>query len=180
MATCSSSTAYTTDIFITERAFYKQHLSAGYMILLTLSTQLIGFSFAGFCRQVLVWPASMIWPQNLQSTALMVALHEKEQAKFKGWTQYKVFYAATLFSFVWQWIPDYLFTGLSVFSWPTWIAPKNKGVNMVFGGSGGIGLNMLSFDWNQIGVQLGSPMYVVRVRLSSLLSHTALLSGVEY
>lgn len=160
MATVSSGTAYTTDIFITQHAWYRQALSPGYMILLTLATQMIGFSYAGFCRQILVWPAAMIWPSNLQTTALMNAMHDGSHHKFRGWTRNGVFCLATAATFVWEWVPTYLFTGLSVFSWPTWIAPKNKGVNVVFGGSGGIGLNFISFDWNQIGVQLGSPLYV--------------------
>lgn len=153
--------AYATDIFITQHAWYKQHLTAGYMILLILSTQMIGFSFAGFSRQILVWPASMIWPSNLTSTAFLNSMHEKNfVGSFKGWSRFKMFAVCSSIMFVWEIVPSYLFTSLSYFSWPTWIAPKNKGVNVVFGGGGGIGLNVITLDWMQVTTGLGSPLFV--------------------
>ena len=43
-----------------------------------MSTQLIGFSLAGICRRVLVTPASMIWPQDLATAAIINTLHFNE------------------------------------------------------------------------------------------------------
>lgn len=46
------------------RQFFNQQAignNAGFQILITLSTQLIGLSLAGLTRAVLVYPASMIW-----------------------------------------------------------------------------------------------------------------------
>lgn len=161
MSSVSVGSAYSTDIFIVQHAYYRQHLSGGYMILLTLATQLIGFSFAGFCRQILVWPASMIWPSNLTSTAFLTSMHEKSfVGAYKGWSRFKMFSIAGGIMFLWEIVPSYLFTSLGYFSWPAWIAPKNKGVNIVFGGSGGIGLNTISFDWLSITSGLGSPLFV--------------------
>lgn len=160
MATVGVSSAYSTDIFIVQHAYYKQHLSAGYMILLTLSTQLIGFSYAGFCRQVLVWPASMIWPVNLTNTAFLTSMHENSFiGSFRGWSRFRMFSVAAGAMFLWEIVPSYLFTGLAIFSWPAWAAPKNKGVNVVFGGSGGIGFNFLALDWLQVTSALLSPIY---------------------
>lgn len=161
MSTVGVGSAYSTDIFITQHAYYRQSLAAGYMILLTLSTQLIGFSYAGFCRQVLVWPASMIWPSNLTSTAFLSSMHENNfVGAFCGWSRFKMFSVTAAIMFAWQIVPSYLFVGLSVFSWPTWAAPNNKGVNIVFGGSGGIGFNTISLDWMQVTAGLGSPLFV--------------------
>jgi len=53
-------------------------------------------------------------------------------------------------SFVWYWVPGYLFTGLSIFNWVCWIAPKNIVINMLFGINTGLGMSILTFDWAMI------------------------------
>lgn len=176
MSSVGVSPAYATDIFITQHAYYGQHLKAGYMILLMMSTQMIGFSFAGFSRQILVWPASMIWPANLTSTAFLTSMHENNfVGSFRGWSRFKMFTVSAAVLFVWEMVPSYLFTGLQYFSWPAWCAPKNKGVNVVFGGTGGIGLNILSLDWNVISSELGSPMFVPWFAIANTMAGYAII-----
>lgn len=57
-----------------------------YQILLTLSTQILGYTFAGLTRQWLVRPSSMIWPGTLMSTAMFTTLHGEENKPADGWT----------------------------------------------------------------------------------------------
>lgn len=57
-----------------------------YQILLTLSTQILGYTFAGLTRQWLVRPPSMIWPGTLMSTAMFTTLHGEENKPANGWT----------------------------------------------------------------------------------------------
>ena len=47
-------------------------------------------------------------------------------------------------------LPSYLFTALSTFSWACWIAPNNAKVNQIFGVRHGLAMGILSFDWGQI------------------------------
>jgi OPT oligopeptide transporter protein len=47
-------------------------------------------------------------------------------------------------------LPSYLFTALSSFSWACWIAPNNAKVNQLFGVNHGLAMGMLTFDWGQI------------------------------
>jgi hypothetical protein len=42
-----------------------------------LATQFTGFGLAGLCRRFLVWPASMVLPQNLVACTLLNMLHAK-------------------------------------------------------------------------------------------------------
>lgn len=58
---------YATDIVFVQRLpmFFNQNAvggNPGFQILLTVSTQLIGFSMAGLTRRFLVYPPAMIWP----------------------------------------------------------------------------------------------------------------------
>ena len=49
------------------------------------------------------------------------------------------------------WIPNYLFNGLSSFSWMTWISQNNTKLDLVTGFNNGLGINpWSSFDWNTI------------------------------
>ena len=48
--------AYSTDTLLAQRAFYKQNLGWGFALMLTLSTQMMGYSIAGILRRFLVKP----------------------------------------------------------------------------------------------------------------------------
>jgi hypothetical protein len=54
-------------------------------------------------------------------------------------------------------LPSYLFTALSNFSWVCWIAPNNRVVNQLFGVTNGMAMGILTFDWGQI-AYTGSPL----------------------
>jgi hypothetical protein len=55
-------------------------------------------------------------------------------------------------------LPSYLFTALSNFSWVCWIAPNNVKLNQMFGIRHGLAMGVLSFDWGQITTFSGSPL----------------------
>jgi hypothetical protein len=93
-----------------------------------LATQLTGFGLAGVCRRYLVWPASMIWPQNLVVCTLLNTLHaEDDESGTGGMTRYRFFVWVSIAAFAWQFLPGYLFTALSAFSWVCWLRPSECG-----------------------------------------------------
>lgn len=152
----TSSTSYAMNVLIAQTNFYNQDLSVGYMILLVFSTQLLGYGAAGLTRRWVVYPASMIWPQTLVTTSLFSTLHSKEgdalnRLNANGWTmsRYKFFGIVSIFSFVFYWLPGYLFKALSYFNFICWIWPKNIVVNQLFGVESGLGIIPISFDWTQ-------------------------------
>lgn len=53
----------------------------------------------------------------------------------------------------------YLFQALSVFSFVCWVVPNNVPVNQLFGVSNGLGMSLLTFDWNEI-AWTNSPLMV--------------------
>ncbi|OBZ80073.1 Glutathione transporter 1 [Grifola frondosa] len=149
---------YATTIFATQRAFYNENPSVGYQLLLTLSTQLIGYSFVGLARKFLVWPASMIWPSALVNCALLNTLHYNYGRKDKRHMSRERFFLYVMIGgALWYFVPGFLFTGLSIFNWVCWIAPENQVVNTLFGYSTGLGLGFVTFDWSMIS-WIGSPL----------------------
>ncbi|KAG8872863.1 hypothetical protein FRB97_007281 [Tulasnella sp. 331] len=153
MASVGSQSAFATEVVAIQRVFYNQRWSFTYQWLLTMSTQLIGFSFGGILRRFLVSPPSMIWPDTLVYAALFNTLHHTQVAgsgdKY-SMSRERFFSYACLLSFFWYFLPGYLFTALSYFSW-------NVVLNQVFGGIHGLGGSLLTFDWSQI-AYTGSPL----------------------
>ncbi|KAH6656150.1 oligopeptide transporter protein [Truncatella angustata] len=134
--------------------YHDQWLTPGYGILLLLSTQLMGLGFSGLLRRFVVYPAEALWPHILPTLALNRALLVPESKEtVHGWTisRYKFFFFVFGGSFVYFWLPDFIFPALSYFAWMTWIAPNNFNVNMITGSQMGLGFNPIStFDWNVI------------------------------
>lgn len=112
--------AYATSIPAVQKFVYHMPVwNFGYGVLITLSTQLIGLSFACFTRRFLVWPASLIWPTSLPSVALLNSLHgvKSSEGMLSGISRSKYFWIVCGLVFVWQWFPEYIFTMLSADNW---------------------------------------------------------------
>ncbi|KAI4102093.1 MAG: hypothetical protein LQ339_004766 [Xanthoria mediterranea] len=151
--------AFATDVIVEQAKFYKQDMSILYQILLTVSTQILGYSFAGLTRRFLVRPPSMIWPATLMSTAMFTTMHKSENKVANGWkiTRWRFFLLVFSAAFAWYFLPGLLFPALSYFSVVTWFAPHSVVVANLFGTSSGLGLFPVTFDWAQI-AYIGSPL----------------------
>ena len=151
-------TPFVLSTYIVQEVNYGQELSYSYRIMNNLSSQLIGVGFAGLFYRFLVHPASMIYPGTLVSCSLMNTLHRTWRIREKGHlSRERLFLFVILGGIAWYFVPGFLFTGLSFFSWVCWIAPTNSTVNTVFGSVTGMGMGLLTFDWNQI-AQITNPL----------------------
>ncbi|TDL22398.1 glutathione transporter [Rickenella mellea] len=158
MATVGAYGAYATDVIATQKIYFNQQPSLTYQIILCLSSQVVGFGWAGLLRRILVWQSSMLWPNALVTSALLNVLHDDITTYYrKGPSRIRFFLFTLMGCFFWYWFPGYIFTALSVFSWVCWIAPKNVLVNQIFGYNSGFGLGVMTFDWSLIAFN-GSPL----------------------
>ena len=107
--------------------FYKQNPSISYQLLLTISTQVLGYAFAGLTRRYLVRPPSMIWPGTLMATAMFTTMHKSENKTANGWqvTRWRFFLYVWTGAFLWYFLPGLLMPALSYFNVLTWFAPNN-------------------------------------------------------
>ncbi|KAK9322179.1 OPT oligopeptide transporter protein-domain-containing protein [Lipomyces orientalis] len=131
--------------------FAQKWVNFGFMFLMNFSTQFFGFGLAGILRRWCIYPTKSVWPTILPTLALNRALLMREDSRpVHGWTitKYKFFFIVFVASFLYFFVPSFLFTALSVFNWITWIAPKNTVLAIVTGSYLGLGLNPLTtFDW---------------------------------
>ncbi|KZW02663.1 OPT-domain-containing protein [Exidia glandulosa HHB12029] len=159
MANVSIVPAYGMTAIVVAEIYYDMKMGFWFGLVLVMATQLTGFGLAGLCRRFLVWPASMIWPQNLVACSLLNTLHAEDDKYSGGITRFKFFMIAFTGSFLFFFLPGYIFTALSTFSWICWIRPNNVVVNQLFGVQSGLGLGLFTFDWSQIN-WIGSPLMV--------------------
>ncbi len=158
MTNVSVGPAYALNAVVVAEFYYKLRLGFWFNVVLILATQLTGFGLAGLCRRFLVWPASMVWPQNLLTCTLLNTLHAEEDEN-AGISRFRYFMYVFTGSFFFFFLPGYLFQALSVFSWICWIAPNNIPLNQVFGVASGLGMSVLTFDWTAI-EWIGNPFMI--------------------
>ncbi|TEB38095.1 OPT superfamily oligopeptide transporter [Coprinellus micaceus] len=183
MANVAVGNPYALNAIVVLEVYYEFKTGYWFSLVLVLATQLTGFGLAGMCRRFLVWPASMVWPQNLVACTLLNTLHAEDEddgigmlggphldpasaggetglvPRKRGMSRYKFFIWTTVGSFFFFFLPGYLFEALSIFSFICWAVPNNVKVNQLFGVKTGLGMSVLTFDWTQIS-WIGSPLMV--------------------
>ncbi|KAF2122681.1 OPT family small oligopeptide transporter [Lophiotrema nucula] len=165
MSGISITYAYSTDALLAllGKQFYNLQMSWGFQLLFTLSSQIIGIAMAGLFRRFLIWPAALIWPNQLSNTALLNTLHDKgvvSGSSANGWTitRYRYFCYVMIGMFVYYWFPGVIWQGLGVFAFVTWIKPNSVVLNQLFGGFTGLSLIPLTFDWTYVSSYLQNPL----------------------
>lgn len=157
--------AFATDVLTEQIKFYGMQPSIIYQVMFILSTQVIGYAFAGLSRQWLVEPSSMIWPSVLVNCALFQVLHpdstqstgvdspdeaDSATSVVPGPSRTKFFFILFAIAFLWAFIPSFIFPALSYFSIVSWLAPKSRILNTVLGSKSGLGLLPITLDWAQM------------------------------
>ncbi|QRW03697.1 OPT oligopeptide transporter protein [Ceratobasidium sp. AG-Ba] len=177
MANVAVTPGYAMNMIIVSEYYYNIRLGAGFNICLMLATQLTGFGLAGICRRFLVWPASMIWPQNLVVCTLLNTLHAEDDESGQGITRYRFFLYAAIAAFAYQFLPGFCLLLSRAFR-------TFAGSGRLFGVSSGLGMGVLTFDWSQISF-IGSPLMVpwwaeVHVMLGFVLFYWIVVPALYY
>ncbi|KAH6785023.1 oligopeptide transporter 4 [Perilla frutescens var. hirtella] len=146
-------------------AFYGRKISflAGWLLIVT--TQVLGYGWAGLLRKYVVEPAHMWWPANLMQISLFRALHEKDDEDDGGESGTKrpmsrsKFFAITLTcSFLWYLFPGFLFQTLQSISWVCWAFPHSVTAQQIGSGFSGLGIGAFTLDWSVVASFLFSPL----------------------
>ncbi|KAG0242482.1 hypothetical protein BGW41_004050 [Actinomortierella wolfii] len=152
--------AYAVDIMAATDLFLNYRISALGGILLIITTQCVGYGLAGLMRKYVVYPAEMVWWENLIQVSFYNTLHNTDEYKrvrlVRGWTRMKLFWIVCGITFLYQFIPQWMFPLLMYFDWLCWIQPFNRNFWALFSSAHGGGIFALSFDWTSI---QGQSMY---------------------
>ncbi|KAI3848740.1 hypothetical protein MKW98_012451 [Papaver atlanticum] len=149
--------AYSIGAITVMKAYYKQSLNFLCALLIVLTTQILGYGWAGMLRRYLVVPAEMWWPSNLAQVSLFRALHEKDP-KSRSLTRMQFFLIFMGASFLYYTLPGYLFPMLTFFSWVCWAWPHSITAQQIGSGYHGLGVGAFTLDWAGISAYHGSPL----------------------
>ncbi|CAL9021526.1 unnamed protein product [Prunus brigantina] len=147
--------AYAVGIVNIIKAFYGRNISLLASWLLIITTQVLGYGWAGLLRKYVVEPAHMWWPNTLVQVSLFRALHEKDEQRM---SRAKFFLIALVCSFTWYTFPGYLFTTLTNISWVCWLFSKSVTAQQIGSGMRGLGVGALTLDWSAVASFLYSPL----------------------
>ncbi|KAJ2674251.1 hypothetical protein IWW42_001751 [Coemansia sp. RSA 1085] len=157
-ANASTSTVYALEIVVVRRFWIGAPLSFGAGVLLSLTSQLLGYSFCGLFHRFLVEPSTMVWP----STLVDVSLFRTLQAAIKPMQQQntnRIFWLVMLASFAWYFVPGWIFPTLTMLPILCFAAPNNIIANQLGDGYNGLGMLAVSLDWSTISSSYtGSPL----------------------
>ncbi|KAH0784907.1 hypothetical protein KY290_004505 [Solanum tuberosum] len=147
--------AYAVGIVTIIKAFYRRNISflAGWILIIT--TQVLGYGWAGLLRKYVVEPAHMWWPGTLVQVSLFRALHEKDDRRM---SRAKFFLIALICSFCWYLVPGYLFSTLTSISWICWAFSKSVTAQQIGSGMRGLGVGAITLDWSAVASFLFSPL----------------------
>ncbi|KAG0142150.1 hypothetical protein CROQUDRAFT_67552 [Cronartium quercuum f. sp. fusiforme G11] len=155
MATSGAGCALSVEVIAAQDVFFERPLPAYVCILLIMSTQMIGFGWAGLFRRFLIYPKKTIFPSVLPSVALFHSLAEVSPSTRKQLSFFKKVFGAMSF---YEAIPGYIAPALQAISPWCLTLPAVPAVTNLFGGSlvaEGLGFLSLSCDW-----VLGMPFWL--------------------
>lgn len=150
-----SGSAYAVGIVTIIKAFYGRKISFLASWILIITTQVLGYGWAGLLRKYVIEPAHMWWPGTLVQVSLFRALHEKEE---RSLSRAKFFLIALICSFSWYLFPGYLFSTLTSISWVCWAFPKSITAHQLGSGMKGLGFGAVTLDWTVVASFLFSPL----------------------
>ncbi|KAI5012444.1 hypothetical protein ZWY2020_024578 [Hordeum vulgare] len=148
--------AYAIGIVTIIKAFYKRNISFVTSLLLVITTQVLGYGWAGLMRKYVVEPAHMWWPVSLVQVSLMRYgdSREGEAADDAGQVlldrahlQLRVVHGAGV-----------LFPTLTAVSWVCWVFPNSITMQQIGSGLNGLDIGAFTLDWSTVVSWLGSPL----------------------
>ncbi|PNS97153.1 hypothetical protein POPTR_016G004800v4 [Populus trichocarpa] len=157
-ANSGSNPVYAVGIITIVKAFYHGNIDAVPAMLLSQTTQLLGYGWAGIFRKFLVDSPYMWWPSNLVQVSLFRALHEVEIRRKGGLTRLQFFLVVLISSFAYYIVPGYLFQSITALSFVCWIWKDSVTAQQIGSGLHGLGVGSFAFDWSTVAGFLGSPL----------------------
>ena len=157
-ANTGSNSVYAVGIITIVKAFYHRDIHPLAAMLLTQTTQLMGYGWAGLFRKFLVDSPYMWWPANLVQVSLFRALHEKEKRPRGGTTRLQFFLTVLAASFAYYIVPNYLFPTISTISVVCFIWKKSVTAQQIGSGVYGLGVGSFGLDWATVAGFLGTPL----------------------
>ncbi|CEH13062.1 Sexual differentiation process protein ISP4 [Ceraceosorus bombacis] len=155
VSSSGASSAYAADILNIQDLFYHTKMSIPASLALLLTTQTLGFGFAGLVHSILVKPVAMVFPGTLVTTTMFNTLHGAHSADTKPRLRFFAF--AFVAIFIYQFIPALIMPTLTSVSLLCLFNNESRSMRILGSGMKGFGLLNFSLDWTAVGA--AGPLY---------------------
>ncbi|CAO2202324.1 unnamed protein product [Urochloa humidicola] len=169
-ANTGSNSVYAVGIITIVKAFYHREIHPLAAMLLTQTTQLMGYGWAGLFRKFLVDSPYMWWPANLVQVSLFRALHEKEKRPKGGTTRLQFFLTVLITSFAYYIVPNYLFPTISTISLACLFWKNSVTAQQIGSGVYGLGVGSFGLDWATVAGFLGTPLSTPAFAIANIMA----------
>ncbi|KAL4991954.1 OPT oligopeptide transporter protein-domain-containing protein [Aspergillus falconensis] len=131
--------------------YYNMTMNPAVALFFGWGSSLLGFAFAAMVRTILIDDPEFIFPLSLQKVTLYWSMDTRNGTdKKRAHDRMKVFWILLLETFVWQFLPEYLFPFVASLAPLCWFASRNHTVNFLGAGRGGVGLLNITLNWSNI------------------------------
>ncbi|KAK3193820.1 hypothetical protein Dsin_025130 [Dipteronia sinensis] len=158
LATSGLDSPYAITIPSVRKIYYKKYLNFWAGLLMILTTQLLGYGFAGIFMKFLVYNPYMWYPFTLLDVSFYRSLHEVEVRPKRGKSKFQFFLIAVVASFAYAVVPGYFFPSISALSIVCLFWKNSVTAQLIGSGRSGFGIGSFSFDWNAISSYLSNPL----------------------
>lgn len=151
MAISAGIDAIAVQMLVAQDLYFNRPVPAIVALATMMSSQLLGYGWAGLLRPLLIYPKKAVYPELLPSVTLLRSLAGKsELCKLQVRYFKKVVLAISLYEI----FPSYIAPSLQAVSPWCLALPRSPIVTQLFGGSRineGMGLFAFTFDWTTLG-----------------------------
>ncbi|CAA0818063.1 Oligopeptide transporter 5 [Striga hermonthica] len=155
-ADAGTTSVYAVSIITIVKAFYHRQLNPVAALLLTHSTQMLGYGWDGISWKYLVDSLYMWWPANLVQVSLFRALHEVKIQPKGGLTRLQFLLMVLASSFPYDIIPNYLFPSITALSFVCWVWKDSVTAQQIGSRLHELGLGLFVLDSSTVAGFLGS------------------------
>ncbi|TIA74608.1 hypothetical protein E3P91_00846 [Wallemia ichthyophaga] len=157
LATSGGTAAYASDVLAICTLYFKVDFPTWVAVALILTSQFIGYSFAGLGYNILVKPLNMVYPANLPTISVLTTLHETNQLKrSKVDKKLKFFIVSFVAVILYQLLPSLFAPTLTSIAFLCYFS-NNWVMRALGSGYQGFGMLDFSLDWSALS-SLG-PLY---------------------
>ncbi|XP_048139094.1 oligopeptide transporter 1-like [Rhodamnia argentea] len=151
------------------KVVYHKHISLLAAILMIMTSQMMGYGFAGLFRRLLVDNPYMWYPLIVPKVSFYRALHDKEPRARGRLSGFQILIICAAFVFAYTIVPMYFMQIISVLSVLCWFWKDSVAVHQLGAGYYGLGLGSLALDWDSATAYVGNPLILPRFAIVNIL-----------
>ncbi|XP_010038755.1 oligopeptide transporter 5-like [Eucalyptus grandis] len=160
------------------KVVYHRNISVWASILLVMTSQMIGYGFAGMFRRILVDNPYMWYPLIVPQVSFYRALHDKEPRPRGRLSGFQIVIICAVLVFAYTIVPNYFMQTILAVSFLCWIWKDSVTVHQLGAGYNGLGLGSLALDWESATAWVGNPLILPRFTIVNTLAGFVLIAYV--